>query len=69
VLVPRGDAEALAGAIGRYVADPALRRAHGAAARARTVRRYDRDRLTEALLALYGELGAGRAAAGRVGAR
>jgi glycosyltransferase involved in cell wall biosynthesis len=41
LLVPRGAARALAGAIGRLAGDPALRRTLGAAARKDAVERHD----------------------------
>lgn len=40
-LVPPGDADALSGAVGELLADPALREAYGAAGRRRVLSRYD----------------------------
>jgi len=62
-LVPPGDAAALADALVAYLRDPALCRAHGAAARRRVLRAFDRDRLSAELRALYDTLLAGRARA------
>jgi glycosyltransferase involved in cell wall biosynthesis len=44
-VVPRGDAGALAQAIGRYLADPSLGDAHGAAGRTRSLALFTADRL------------------------
>ncbi|HEX5724472.1 MAG TPA: glycosyltransferase family 4 protein, partial [Longimicrobiaceae bacterium] len=44
-LVPARDAEALAGALARYLRDPALRAAHGRAGRARVLREFRREDL------------------------
>jgi sugar transferase (PEP-CTERM/EpsH1 system associated) len=51
-LVPVGDVDALAGALARYVQDPSLRAAHGAAARARVEERFS----MRAMVAAYGGL-------------
>lgn len=48
-LVPPRDATALADAIGRYLADADLRRAHGAAGRARVLAEFSPQRVWEAL--------------------
>jgi glycosyltransferase involved in cell wall biosynthesis len=52
-LVPARDAGALAGAIGAYLADPALAAAHGRAGRARVLRDFRREAIWEALAAEY----------------
>ncbi len=51
-LVPPGDAEALAGALGRIMGDAALRRAMGAAGRARVVEAFDARREASRLAGL-----------------
>lgn len=56
LLVPPRDAVALAAALRRYVEDPALRRAHGRAARARVARLFRPEQVWEALHAEYGRL-------------
>jgi alpha-maltose-1-phosphate synthase len=53
LLVPRGDPAALAGAIARLLADPALAARLGAAARERVRTRFAPDASLERLLALY----------------
>lgn len=60
LLVPAGDAEALAGAIGRLVADAGLRRRLGEAGRERVVREFGWDASLRALTGLYESLLAGR---------
>jgi glycosyltransferase involved in cell wall biosynthesis len=55
-LVPPRDAWGLAGAVDTYVSDPALRRAHGAAGRARAVREFEPARLWAALAREYEQL-------------
>jgi len=55
-LVPAGDAEALAGALGRYVDDADLREAHGRAGRTRVETSFRRERIWEALAGVYDEL-------------
>jgi glycosyltransferase involved in cell wall biosynthesis len=52
-LVPARDAGALARAIRAYLADPALRAAHGAAARSRVTARFGRDAIQRAHAAEY----------------
>lgn len=59
LLVPARDAPALAVAIGRLAADPALRARMGAAARAKAVARFDERIVIRETLAVYGELLAG----------
>ena len=59
LLVPARDAPALAVAIGRLAADPALRARMGAAARAKAVARFDEKIVIRDTLAVYGELLAG----------
>lgn len=44
-VVPKGDVGALAGALARYLADPALGAAHGAAGRQRSLAMFTADRL------------------------
>jgi glycosyltransferase involved in cell wall biosynthesis len=44
-LVPQGDVAGLAGALGRYLGDPALARAHGDAGRRRAAERFAAERL------------------------
>lgn len=53
-LVPVRDAAALARALDRYLGDPALRRAHGDAGRARVLARFTRERVHRATIAFYG---------------
>lgn len=53
LLVPSNDAAALAAALRRYVADPALRREHGANARQRAVEQFALDRMVAAYDDLY----------------
>jgi glycosyltransferase involved in cell wall biosynthesis len=53
-LVPVRDPRALAGALGRLVADPALRARQGAAGRARALELYDEHRVIARQLALLG---------------
>jgi sugar transferase (PEP-CTERM/EpsH1 system associated) len=53
LLVPSNDAAALAAAIRRYLADPALRREHGAHARRRAVEQFALDRMVAAYDDLY----------------
>jgi glycosyltransferase involved in cell wall biosynthesis len=52
-LVPPRDATALAGAIERYLADPELRRRHGAAGRDRVLRDFRPELIEEALYSEY----------------
>lgn len=56
VLVPPSDPDALATAIGAYVADPALARRHGAAGRGRVLRDFSMERMLGRYLAVYDEL-------------
>jgi glycosyltransferase involved in cell wall biosynthesis len=53
LVVPRGDATALAGAIGELLANPARRRAMGQAGRQRVLRLFDWDRTAEQFEAIY----------------
>jgi glycosyltransferase involved in cell wall biosynthesis len=54
-LVDRGDVDGLAAALGRLLADPALRARMGAAGRSRVEKHFTWDRQAERLLDLYGE--------------
>jgi glycosyltransferase involved in cell wall biosynthesis len=56
VLVPPGDAAALAGTIAELLDDPARRDAVGAAGRARVRARYSWERTAEETAALYREV-------------
>ena len=58
-LVPPGDADALAEAIGALAADPAARAAMGAAGRARARRRYATEAMVNATLNVYASLARG----------
>ena len=53
LLVPVGDVDVLAGALGRYALDPDLRAAHGRAARARVEERFSLRAMVGAYDALY----------------
>ena len=53
LLVPVGDADALAQALARYVQDPDVRAAHGKAARTRVLERYSLRAMVDAYGALY----------------
>jgi glycosyltransferase involved in cell wall biosynthesis len=53
-LVPRRDAKALAAALTRLVADPALRARQGAAGRARALELYDEDKVVSRQIAILG---------------
>jgi glycosyltransferase involved in cell wall biosynthesis len=55
LLVPPGDPDALAGALARVLADPALRRKLACGARAVFAQRFSAERFTEALGATYRE--------------
>jgi glycosyltransferase involved in cell wall biosynthesis len=56
LVVPRGDAKALAGAIGSLLADPQRRRRMGQAGRERALRLFDWDRSAEHFEELYREV-------------
>jgi sugar transferase (PEP-CTERM/EpsH1 system associated) len=60
LLAPPSDPDALAKAIGMYVADPALARRHGAAGRNRVLRDFSMDRMLRRYLAVYDEVLTGR---------
>jgi glycosyltransferase involved in cell wall biosynthesis len=60
LLVPARDIAGLADALARYLADPALRAAHGARGRERACRDFDRTRIWTALREEYGALLAAR---------
>ena len=53
IVVPPGDPDALAVAIQTLVADPALRRRMGEAARARVLAEFTADRMADRTLAVY----------------
>lgn len=55
-LVPPGDAQALAEALGAYVADESLRRRHGDAGRARVAARFSMSAMLSRYTALYDTL-------------
>jgi glycosyltransferase involved in cell wall biosynthesis len=59
-LVEPGEVQALAQALVAYAENPELRRAHGAAARARAVERFDIKDCARAYLDLFSELAADR---------
>jgi len=61
LVVPRGDATALAGAISTLLGDSALRRRMGLAGRARALRLFDWDRTAERFEEIYRDIGAGSA--------
>jgi glycosyltransferase involved in cell wall biosynthesis len=69
LLVPRGDAEALAAAFVRMASDAELRAACGRAARRRSLGRYGIERLIGDIDALYAELAASRVAVGTAAGR
>ena len=68
LLVPAGDAGALADAVGRLLGDPALRARLGAAGRRLVLERYSGARLAEALEAHYARLTGARPSARLSGA-
>ncbi|MBL8848586.1 MAG: glycosyltransferase family 4 protein [Planctomycetaceae bacterium] len=53
MLVPQGDATAMAGAICQYLRSPELRRRHGRAGRQRVLREFQPERIWEAMLSEY----------------
>jgi len=57
LLVPAGDAAALSAALGRVVADPALRARMGAAGRAAVEARFSGAAMQNRLFALYDAVG------------
>jgi glycosyltransferase involved in cell wall biosynthesis len=59
LIVPRGDANALAEAIGELLADPARRARMGRAGRERALRLFDWDRTAEQFEQIYAGIGAG----------
>jgi glycosyltransferase involved in cell wall biosynthesis len=59
LIVPRGDANALADAIGALLADPARRARMGRAGRERALRLFDWDRSAEQFEQIYAGIGAG----------
>jgi phosphatidyl-myo-inositol dimannoside synthase len=59
LIVPRGDANALAEAIGSLLADPARRARMGRAGRERALRLFDWDRSAEQFEQIYASIGAG----------
>jgi L-malate glycosyltransferase len=58
LVVPRGNSDALAQAIGDLLADPQRRSAMGRAGRARALRLFDWDRTAQQFEELYREVGA-----------
>jgi glycosyltransferase involved in cell wall biosynthesis len=58
LIVPRGDSQALAQAMGSLLENPELRRRMGAAGRERALRLFDWDRTAEQFEQLYREVGA-----------
>ena len=58
LVVPRGDSDALAKAIGTLLQDPERRRVMGQAGRLRALRLFDWDRSAEQFEQLYREIGA-----------
>jgi glycosyltransferase involved in cell wall biosynthesis len=58
LVVPRGDSNALATAIGSLLADPERRRSMGRAGRERALRLFDWDRTAEQFERIYRDLGA-----------
>jgi len=58
LVVPRGNADAIANAMTSLLGDPALRHRMGQAGRQRALRLFDWDRTAEQLEQIYGELGA-----------
>jgi glycosyltransferase involved in cell wall biosynthesis len=66
ILVEPRDAQALAHAIARYLSDPGLREAHGAAARERVETLFDRRAIWGAIADIYFRIASRRGdAAGR----
>jgi glycosyltransferase involved in cell wall biosynthesis len=59
LIVPRGDATALAEAIGSLLADPVRRARMGRAGRERALRLFDWDRSAEQFEQIYASIGAG----------
>jgi glycosyltransferase involved in cell wall biosynthesis len=59
LIVPRGDANALAEAIGALLADPARRARMGRAGRERALRLFDWDRSAQQFEQIYASIGAG----------
>ncbi|NLT34817.1 MAG: glycosyltransferase [Gaiellales bacterium] len=64
LVVPPGDAQALAGALNRLLEDDVLRRRLGAQARERFQRDFSLQRMTDHVLELYEDVAAGRGSAG-----
>jgi glycosyltransferase involved in cell wall biosynthesis len=52
-LIPRGDPVSLANAVEQYIADPALRKRHGGAARQRALTNFEQARVWDALMSEY----------------
>lgn len=59
LLVPRGDADALAGAVARLLEDPALAAALGARARERAIERFGVDRCVDGYVEVYRRIARG----------
>ncbi|HEU4673216.1 MAG TPA: glycosyltransferase, partial [Candidatus Limnocylindrales bacterium] len=64
LLVRSGDADALAGAIGRLLGDPDLRARLGRAGRALVLREFDLHRNAEALVERFAAVAAARSGGG-----
>jgi glycosyltransferase involved in cell wall biosynthesis len=60
LLVPSGDSRALEAALARLLADPALAREMGRAARATIANRFTPERTVTRVEEIYGELGVAR---------
>jgi len=67
ILVPAYDADALARALSRYLSDASLRMLHGAQGRARCIKLFGPERLWQATVDVYGQLGEDRGVAIRNG--
>jgi glycosyltransferase involved in cell wall biosynthesis len=66
LVVPAGDAPALAGALVRLLGDPTLRTRLGAVARRRAEEEYDEERVVSRLIGIYREVVAHTSGPGRI---